>query len=96
MLRITDNAKTVIRRLVSRVNGTKRGGLRIGHTAGSDELSIELAPNPEATDEIVEQGGARVFIEEAASAELADKELDALIDHGNVQFTLRDRMRLIQ
>lgn len=95
MLTLTENARTVIRRLVTRVDGAKNAGLRIGTPTGSKKLGVEIAAAPEPGDDIVENGGVRIFIDASASKTLSDKELDAIVEADSVQFTLRDRMRLV-
>jgi hypothetical protein len=56
--------------------------------AGSSELALATASVPETGDQIVENEGARVFLEPEAAALLGDQVLDAETDPaGKVQFT---------
>ena len=50
--------------------------------AGPGWRSVAVAPAPETTDAVVEQDGARVFLDVAASVALGDKVLDAQVDEG--------------
>jgi Fe-S cluster assembly iron-binding protein IscA len=48
-----------------------------------------VAPAPQADDQVIIEGDARVFVEENASAALDDKVLDAQLDEqGAVHFQL--------
>ena len=83
MLVLTDHAKQVIKGIVE-VAGPD-GGLRItaaGGTNGDTALEFGLAPAPAAGDEVVDDGGAKVFLDEAAADVLADKTLD-VEEHGD-------------
>lgn len=95
MLTLTENARTVIRRLITRVDGSKRAGLRIGPSDDTASLGVDITSEPHPGDEVVDHGGVRIFLEPGASSTLADKELDAVVEGEHVQFTLRDRMRLV-
>jgi iron-sulfur cluster assembly protein len=55
------------------------GGIRLflaESGGGKEELAITLSHMPEFGDEMIEQDGARVFIEESIRDYVADKELD--------------------
>ncbi|CAN5307833.1 hypothetical protein BH11ACT5_BH11ACT5_06610 [soil metagenome] len=96
MLTLTENARTVIRRLITRVDGAKQAGLRIGPTPGTAKLGVEIVAAPEPGDQVLEAGGARVFLDATASSSLGNKELDALVDGDSVEFSLRDRMQVVR
>jgi iron-sulfur cluster assembly protein len=85
MLQLTENATTIVRSISEQAQGA---GLRLAANAEPDgALSAALVPTAEAEDQVVEQEGARVFLDPAAAAELDDKVLDAgMDDSGNVQF----------
>lgn len=92
MLTLTENATTVIKRLAAQTDDAKHAGLRIGARDGVEtQLAVELAPAPEMGDAVVEDNGARVFLDETAAPTLADKVLDAHVNDDGVQFTLRTR-----
>ena len=78
MLTLTDNARYAVQEIASRAGLPDGGGLRIAESAqrlGSFELS--LVPEPVDGDEVIDSGGARVFVEPTTSAILADQQLDA-------------------
>lgn len=90
MLTLTDNAVTAIRALTSQPELPDESGLRImaqGEEAPSFQLA--LAARPVEGDEVIESGGARVFVEHTAAAALSDKALDAEVDdQGGVAFSV--------
>jgi Fe-S cluster assembly iron-binding protein IscA len=88
VLTLSDNAATEIRNLVAHPELPDAEGVRIASTP-EGALSLSLASGPSAGDDVVEQDGARVFIEPDAGELLTDKELDAGIDpDGNLQFAI--------
>jgi Fe-S cluster assembly iron-binding protein IscA len=62
-------------------------GLRID-TAGESRFTIELAPEPAPGDQVIEEGGARVFVDSEAAPMLDDAELDARREGDQVAFGL--------
>lgn len=83
MLVLTDQAKEVIKGIVEEVGPD--GGLRItasGEANGDTALEFDLAPAPADGDAVVEEDGAKIFLDEAAAAVLADKTLD-VEEHGD-------------
>lgn len=92
MLTLTDNAATEIRNLVAQPDVPDDGGVRIASN-GQGALTLALAAEPAAGDAVVEDSGARVFLEPAAGQLLDDKLLDAGVDpDGQVQFTLVEQI----
>jgi Fe-S cluster assembly iron-binding protein IscA len=94
VLTLTDNASAIVTTLVSRQSDTADAGLRI-HSAetdpaqGAQRLAVLVAEHPEPLDQVVEVSGARLFMDEAASAVLDDKVLDAGVDEaGAVSFSV--------
>jgi Fe-S cluster assembly iron-binding protein IscA len=91
MLTLTDNATSEIRDIIHDPMVPDGWGLRIATTPGSDELSLSVAQVPAEDDEILDENGARVFLEPRAATLLADSTLDATIDdHGRVKFSIID------
>jgi iron-sulfur cluster assembly protein len=90
MLTLTDQASHVIRALAEKTDAPEQAGLRIAAPSnGSEALTVTSAVTPEAGDEIVEDNGARVFLEPAAATLLGDQMLDARVDDdGRVEFML--------
>ena len=89
MLTLTENASTVVKTLVDQTGG-QEAGLRISQDA-PDSPALHVIPSgePQPGDQVVEQSGAKVFLEETAATTLDDKVLDALVDpNGGVQFSI--------
>lgn len=67
-------------------------GIRIAPSTedGADgQLQMTVADAPAATDDVIENEGAQVFVEETASPFLDDKVLDASItDDRSIQFEI--------
>jgi Fe-S cluster assembly iron-binding protein IscA len=94
MLTMTESARDVVRQLVAAGEGPEEGGVRIvaePAESGEAALSLELAGAPEAGDEVVEEDGARVFLEAEAASLLDDKILDATAHDDHVHFTVQSR-----
>ena len=91
MLTLSDTAATEIRNLVAQPEMPDDGGVRIA-SSSDGALTLALAGGPVDGDAVVEDSGARVFLDSAADELLADQTLDAGIDgEGQVQFTLVPR-----
>lgn len=90
MLTVTGNAAAAINALTSKPNLPDDSGLRLSPAQG-DTKNIELTvtPAPETSDDVVEEQGARVFLEPNVSTALDDLMLDAEADaSGGMHFTL--------
>ena len=91
MLTLTENASAVIKNINESQEQPDGSGLRIVQQGEGQqaELALSTATTPEPGDQVVEDQGARVFLEETAAETLDDKVLDAQVDEsGGVQFTL--------
>ncbi len=87
MLTMTDNAILVIRDLTEQQDVAEAGGLRIAADAAAGSLSIELVPQPVQGDQVVDNQGARIFLDADAAQLLNDTSVDAAVDEeGIVQF----------
>ncbi|HZV75640.1 MAG TPA: HesB/YadR/YfhF-family protein [Conexibacter sp.] len=94
MLSITDTAAEAIRGIVAAPEMPDGAGLRIATQPGADEvgtLEVSVAETPAETDQVVDEAGARVFVEADAVPLLDDKLLDAQIDGTRVGFMLSDQ-----
>jgi Fe-S cluster assembly iron-binding protein IscA len=90
MLTLTENASTIVRDITAQPGMSETAGLRIT-TEGGDQpgFQISAADQPQADDQVVEQGGATIYLDEESSALLDDKILDAAVDEqGRVEFAL--------
>lgn len=91
MLTLTETAVAVIRDLSTQSTADPAdSGVRISSQPdAAGTLMLSVADGPEATDEIVEAGGARVFLDPTAASLLADKSLDADVDgQGGIAFLI--------
>jgi iron-sulfur cluster assembly protein len=93
MLTLTDDAVSAIRSLTSQPDLPVDTGLRImKQGAGGPAFQLALTEGPAAGDQVVEEGGARVFVEPAAAAVLEDKALDAQVnEQGDLAFHISDQ-----
>lgn len=92
MLTLTENASTLIKNLADQTTVADDAGLRISAEGDSKNLSVDLIPAPEPTDQVIESAGARVFLEENAAGLLDDKVLDAQLDEGGaVRFAIAEQ-----
>lgn len=93
MLVLTPTASTVIESLVARAGDADGAGLRINSVGPqSTEFAVAVTPAPEPGDQVVESGGARVFLESNASVALDTKVLDAQVtEQGAVTFAIGDQ-----
>ncbi len=92
MLTLTENASTIVKTLTDQ-SPADEAGLRISSSnPESTAFAAAVAPAPEPADEVVEAGGARLFLEPGAAVALDDKVLDARVDdQGAVSFAIGDR-----
>lgn len=88
MLVLSERASIAIRNLIESPELPGVSGLRIaGEQGGAEHLSVTAAGMPEEGDQVVEDQGARVYLEANAAALLDDKVLDAAIDdEGRIGF----------
>jgi iron-sulfur cluster assembly protein len=95
LLALTDNAVEAVKNIVSSSDETSEtGGLRlVAERAGTPaNLQLSVVPLPAEDDEVVEEQGARVFLEPEAASLLDDKVLDASVEQDQVAFTIADRI----
>ena len=90
MLSLTENASTIVQTITDQSTDSADGGLRFSQESpDATALAIATAEAPEPGDQVVEDGGARVFLEPNAAETLGDKVLDAQVDDsGSVQFSI--------
>ncbi|MDN5892624.1 MAG: Fe-S cluster assembly protein HesB [Nocardioides sp.] len=89
MLTLTENASTIVKNIATQ-GGDETAGLRItSENAPEPTFAVNAAAAAEAGDQVVEQDGATVFLDENSADQLDDKVLDAAVDEqGGVQFAL--------
>lgn len=90
VLTLTENASTIVRDLTSQQGLSDTAGLRITTEDGSEPaFAVSATDQPEPGDQVVEQDGATVYLDEPSALQLEDKVLDAAVDQGGgVQFSL--------
>jgi iron-sulfur cluster assembly protein len=90
VLTLTENASTVVKTIVDQSVDAQQAGLRISQDApDSPALHVIATEAPLPGDHVLEEDGARVFLEETAAETLENKVLDAqLDDSGGVQFSI--------
>jgi Fe-S cluster assembly iron-binding protein IscA len=94
MLTMTEDAAQTIGRLLDNPQVPEHAGLRIAAgrspdgDGGAQALEVMLAEEPAAQDLVLEEAGARVFIEQTVAPFLDNKLLDVALDGERAQFSL--------
>jgi len=89
LLTLTEHASTIVKDIAAQQGGPESTGLRISSEDPSQGLLVTATPQPEPGDQTVQSGGAVVYLDPPASAQLDDQVLDASVDDaGRVQFAL--------
>jgi iron-sulfur cluster assembly protein len=94
VLVLTEGAVAAIRGIMEDGDAGPNGGLRIsgsGSGNGDTELEFELASEARDGDQVVREGGAVVFLDEAAAAALDDMTLDVHAHGDHFHFSLEEQ-----
>ncbi|MDM4722677.1 adhesin [Micromonospora sp. WMMA1363] len=92
MLTMTDNAVLVIRDLATQQDVAEDGGVRIAAGPEAGSLTVELVAQPIDGDQVVDNQGARIFLDSDAAELLGDASVDATVDdEGIVQFGFTEK-----
>lgn len=94
MLALTESAVDAVKRIVeSSDEASDTAGLRLVAEQTGMEANLQLSVTrlPAEDDEVIEEEGARVFLEPAAASLLDDKVLDASIEQNRVAFMIADQ-----
>jgi iron-sulfur cluster assembly protein len=94
MLTITHSAAEAIRTIVESSDVPEQGGIRISiaqQNGAQASLELAVSPAPMEGDEILEEEGAHVFLDELAVVALDDKSLDAEIQGDQISFGIVER-----
>ena len=94
MLALSERAVTAIQEIVSNPQIPEGAGLRVSPQSAEGEpvaLELSLVEAPVGGDQVVENQGAQVFVDERVGPLLDDKVLDATTDGEQVQFTIVDQ-----
>jgi iron-sulfur cluster assembly protein len=92
VLTLTDRAADTIRALTSQPGVPADAGLRMS-MQGSDEGRLALSlEGRQPDDAVIEDAGARVYVQHDAASVVEDRQLDAQLDEeGRASFVLTDR-----
>jgi Fe-S cluster assembly iron-binding protein IscA len=94
LLALTESAVEAVRHVLSSSDEvSERAGLRmVAERAGTQtNFQLSVVPLPGGDDEVIEEQGARVFLEPGAASPLDDKVLDASVGQGRVEFTIAEQ-----
>lgn len=94
MLALTESAKEAVRQMVDKEEAPEGSGLRIAAEPASEgeaALSIELTEEPAMGDAVLEEDGARIFLDPVAASLLDDKLLDATEHDDHIHLTLQQQ-----
>ena len=95
LLALTNNAVEAVKSIVSSSNkASETGGLRlVAERAGTQaNFHLSVVPLPAEDDEVIDEEGARVFLEPEAASLLDEKILDASVEQDQVAFTIADQV----
>jgi iron-sulfur cluster assembly protein len=95
LLALTDNAVEAVRDIVSSSDeATETSGLRLVAEREGMQANFQLSivPLPAEDDEVIDEQGARIFLEPKAASLLDDKVLDASVEQDQVAFTIADQV----
>lgn len=88
-LLLTDTASTVIRAISAQSDSPDSGGVRISAAAGASDFTLAVVPDAQPSDIVIENDGARIFLDTTAAEALGDAILDAKVgDDGSVSFSV--------
>jgi len=93
LLALTDSAVQAVTHIVTSSEAdSDTGGLRLAAEQAGEQTAFQLSvvSMPAEDDEVIEEQGARIFLEPEAASLLDDKVLDAGIDQDRVAFTIAD------
>jgi Fe-S cluster assembly iron-binding protein IscA len=92
VLTLTANAASEIRDIIDNPEVPDGCGLRIANDPQAGGLTLTLAAAPAEDDQILDEDGARVFLEPQAASMLEEMALDAAHDgEGQVRFTVAQK-----
>ena len=95
MLALTENAVEAVKSIVSSSDeASETSGLRmVAERAGTQaNFHLTVVPLPAEDDEVIDEQGARVFLEPEAASLLEEKVLDASVEQDQVAFTIADQV----
>ena len=94
MLALTESAVQAVKGIVSSSEEiAETGGVRVvaDHAGAQVNFQISVVALPGEDDEVIEEHGARLFLDPEASSLLDDKLLDANVAESQVEFTIAEQ-----
>jgi len=99
VLTLTPDATEAIEQILEAPGTPEGAGIRIALLAPATNsgspapgaLQVTVAGEPEVGDEVIDEAGARVFVQDAVAPLLDEKQLDADVVEEQVRFSLGDR-----
>ena len=91
MLALTDNAAEAVEQIVtsSEVDSEARGMRVVAERAATETyFHLSVVPLPAEDDEVIEEAGARIFLDPEAASLLDDKVLDVSVEQNQLAFTI--------
>jgi iron-sulfur cluster assembly protein len=95
LLALTDSAVQAVKHIVSSSEEVpETAGLRLVAEPAAERVNFQLSvvALPAEDDEVIDERGARVFLEPQAASLLDDKILDAMEEQNQVAFTIADQI----
>lgn len=86
MLTLTNQAQTAVRTLTQDPQAPETAGLRIA--SGDEGLELMVVAEPAPGDALIDDGGARVFVDSEAAQLLEEQILDVQVEGNQVSFFL--------
>jgi Fe-S cluster assembly iron-binding protein IscA len=86
VLTLTHHAQDAVRTLTQDPQAPETAGLRIA--TGTEGLELMVVAEPAPGDALIDDGGARVFVEPQAAQLLDEQTLDAQVEGDQVNFFL--------
>jgi iron-sulfur cluster assembly protein len=92
-LALTENAVEAVKGILSSADQVETGGVRmVAEAEGArTNLRLSIVSLPAEDDEVIDEHGARVFLEPRAAELLDDKVLDASVEQNQVAFSITDQ-----
>jgi len=94
LLALTDSAVEAVKGVVSSSDEiAETGGLRVAAAQAGLQTNLQLSvvALPAEDDEVIEEQGARVFLDREAATLLEDKILDANVEQDQVAFVIAEQ-----
>jgi iron-sulfur cluster assembly protein len=95
LLALTDSAVEAVKSIISSSDeASETSGLRmVAEREGTQaNFHLDVVTLPAEDDEVIDEQGARVFLEPEAASLLDDKVLDASVEQDQVAFTIADQV----